>query len=152
MRYGGVVYIPACVILLRHYRPNSTHTQCTRTRRHHETETVKLYKAKLDEYYGLNKREGRAYGAYAVATTLLPNLVIALVLYYGGQLVLANDGMTSGKLVSFLLLLSSLSDAFNNMVRPSTSLYLSYVQHHRADLTQTMPTPTNTYRAPSSAL
>lgn len=37
--------------------------------------TVKLYKAKLDEYYGLNKREGRAYGAYAVATTLLPNLV-----------------------------------------------------------------------------
>lgn len=85
---------------------------------HHQIKIVKLYQAKLDEYYGLNKREGRAYGAYAVATTLLPNLVIALVLYYGGQLVLANDGMTSGKLVSFLLLLSSLSDAFNNMVRP----------------------------------
>lgn len=62
--------------------------------------SVRLYRAKLDEYYGLNKREGRAYGAYAVATTLLPNLVIALVLFYGGQLVLNNDdGMTSGKLV-----------------------------------------------------
>ncbi len=86
---------------------------------HNKTTTpiVRLYRAKLDEYYGLNKREGRAYGAYAVATTLLPNLVIALVLYYGGQLVLNEDGMTSGKLVSFLLLLSSLSDAFNNMVR-----------------------------------
>ena len=31
------------------------------------------------------------------------------------RLVLNEDGMTSGKLVSFLLLLSSLSDAFNNM-------------------------------------
>lgn len=45
------------------------------------------------------------------------------MLYYGGQLVLANDGMTSGKLVSFLLLLSSLSDAFNNMVRPDASMH-----------------------------
>ena len=54
------------------------------------------YRGKLDEYYALNKQEARAYSAYAVATTLLPNLVTALVLFYGGQLVLNNDGMTSG--------------------------------------------------------
>lgn len=80
-----------------------------------EDEEGRLYKGKLDEYYALNKQEARAYGAYAVATTLLPNLVTALVLFYGGQLVLHNDGLTSGELVAFLLLLASLSDAFNNM-------------------------------------
>ena len=53
-----------------------------------EWDENRIYKEKLDEYYGLNKQEARAYGAYAVATTLLPNLVIALVLYYGGQLVI----------------------------------------------------------------
>ena len=97
---------------------HEVHTLCTR-------DTGRLYKEKLDEYYGLNKQEARAYGAYAVATTLLPNLVIALVLYYGGQLVIVgDDGMTSGKLVSFLLLLSSLSDAFNNMV----SIFSAFTQ------------------------
>jgi hypothetical protein len=45
-----------------------------------------LYKGKLDEYYGLNKLEGRAYGFYATTTAILPNLVTALVLYYGGIL------------------------------------------------------------------
>ena len=35
--------------------------------------------------------------------------------FFHPRLVLNEDGMTSGKLVSFLLLLSSLSDAFNNM-------------------------------------
>jgi ATP-binding cassette subfamily B (MDR/TAP) protein 9 len=75
----------------------------------------RLYRGKLDEYYALNKQEARAYAAYAVATTLLPNLVTALVLFYGGQLVLNQDGLTSGQLVSFLLLLGSLSEGFSNM-------------------------------------
>lgn len=51
----------------------------------------------------------------------LPQLVTALVLLYGGQLV--NDGViTSGQLVSFLLYLSSLSDAFNMMGSMFSSL------------------------------
>jgi ATP-binding cassette, subfamily B (MDR/TAP), member 9 len=74
----------------------------------------KLYKGKLDEYYGLNKKEAVAYSFYACSTTTLPNLVTSLVLFYGGKLVLQGD-ISSGKLVSFLLYLSSLSDAFNNM-------------------------------------
>lgn len=87
----------------------------------------KLYRGKLDEYYDLNKKEAKAYSAYAVATTLLPNLVTALVLFYGGQLVLNNDGLTSGELVSFLLLLSSLSDSFSNM----GSIFSAMTQVHR---------------------
>jgi len=46
--------------------------------------------------------------------TLLPFLVLALILYYGGKMVKEGD-ISSGRLVTFVLYLSSLSDAFNNM-------------------------------------
>jgi len=72
------------------------------------------YRQKLKEYTNLSKKEGTAYGFYACATVLMPNCVTALVLFYGGKLVVEGE-ISSGKLVSFLLYLGSLSDAFNSM-------------------------------------
>jgi ABC-type multidrug transport system, ATPase and permease components len=70
----------------------------------------------MDQYLSLNVRGAVAYLGYATAVTSLPQLVTAVVLFYGGLLVMSeNDPMTSGKLVSFLLYLSSLSDAFNSI-------------------------------------
>lgn len=70
----------------------------------------------MDEYLSLNVRGAIAYMGYATAVTSLPQLVTAVVLFYGGLLVMSDkDPMTSGKLVSFLLYLSSLSDAFNSI-------------------------------------
>lgn len=76
--------------------------------------TERLYGVHLHEYYKLNVKEAWAYSFYACLTSALPNFVTALVLFYGGKLVLSGE-ISSGKLVSFLLYLSSLSDAFNNM-------------------------------------
>jgi len=70
----------------------------------------------MDAYLSLNVRNAVAYLGYATAVTSLPQLVTAVVLFYGGLLVMAdNSAMTSGELVSFLLYLSSLSDAFNSI-------------------------------------
>ena len=71
----------------------------------------------MDQYKRLNKRYAFAYLGYGTAITSLPQLVTAVVLFYGGLLVMAdgNDHITSGELVSFLLYLSSLSDAFNSI-------------------------------------
>lgn len=44
-----------------------------------------LYRGRINEYYQLCVREARAYSFYACSTTLLPNLVVALILFYGGQ-------------------------------------------------------------------
>ena len=47
---------------------------------------------------------------FATIFTFVPNIATALVLYYGGQLVLANpQELTAGKLFSFMLYNSSLS-------------------------------------------
>lgn len=71
----------------------------------------------MDKYLHLNSKSAIAYMGYASAITSLPQLVTAVVLFYGGLLVMADgpDSMTSGQLVSFLLYLSSLSDAFNSI-------------------------------------
>jgi ATP-binding cassette subfamily B (MDR/TAP) protein 9 len=70
----------------------------------------------MDQYLSLNVRGAVAYMGYATAVTSLPQLVTAVVLFYGGLLVMSDkDPMTSGKLVSFLLYLASLSDAFNSI-------------------------------------
>lgn len=71
----------------------------------------------MDKYLNLNTRSAIAYLGYATAITSLPQLVTAVVLFYGGLLVMADghDSITSGQLVSFLLYLSSLSDAFNSI-------------------------------------
>jgi ATP-binding cassette subfamily B (MDR/TAP) protein 9 len=71
----------------------------------------------MKQYKRLNVRNAVAYLGYATAVTSLPQLVTAVVLFYGGLLVMADghDSITSGQLVSFLLYLSSLSDAFNSI-------------------------------------
>jgi len=74
------------------------------------------FQKSMDQYLSLNVRGAVAYLGYATAVTSLPQLVTAVVLFYGGMLVMSDeDPMTSGQLVSFLLYLSSLSDAFNSI-------------------------------------
>ena len=51
---------------------------------------------------------------YAVSFTLLPNIVTALVLFYGGKLVIAHE-LSGGDLVAFMLYQQSLSSAFNTV-------------------------------------
>jgi ATP-binding cassette subfamily B (MDR/TAP) protein 9 len=68
----------------------------------------------MQSYLSLNIRSSIAYFGYATCVTALPQLVTALVLFYGGLLV-RNGDMTSGQLVSFLLYLQSLSDAFGSI-------------------------------------
>ena len=68
----------------------------------------------MQSYLALNIRSAIAYLGYATCVTALPQLVTALVLFYGGLLV-RNGDMTSGQLVSFLLYLQSLSDAFGSI-------------------------------------
>ena len=82
-----------------------------------ESTAMKEFEEYMDQYKGLNMRYAVAYLGYATAVTSLPQLVTAVVLFYGGLLVMAegHDHMTSGQLVSFLLYLSSLSDAFNSI-------------------------------------
>ena len=72
------------------------------------------YEKSVGKYLALNRRQAFAYFWYASAITAMPQLVTALILLYGGML-LRNDEITGGNLVSFLLYLSSLSDAFNQM-------------------------------------
>ena len=72
------------------------------------------YRVFIDRYLDLNLRSAYAYLVYCSLITSLPQLVTALVLLYGGMLVQQSE-ITSGELVSFLLYLSSLSDAFNSM-------------------------------------
>lgn len=68
----------------------------------------------MSSYLDLNIRSAVAYCGYAAFTTALPQLVFAVVVFYGGYLV-RNGEMTSGELVSFLLYLQSLSDAFASL-------------------------------------
>ncbi len=71
----------------------------------------------MDQYKRLNTRNAIAYLGYATAVTSLPQLVTAVVLFYGGLLVMADgdEHITSGQLVTFLLYLQSLNDAFNSV-------------------------------------
>jgi ATP-binding cassette subfamily B (MDR/TAP) protein 9 len=69
------------------------------------------FEACMEKYLAFNNKAAIAYCGYAAFTVALPQLVFALVVFYGGLLV-RNGDMTSGDLVSFLLYLSSLSDAF----------------------------------------
>ena len=68
----------------------------------------------LIRYYDVNFQQAIAYAVYAVCYTALPNFVTALVLYYGGKLVLEGS-MQPGDLVSFMLYQQSLSAAFNTI-------------------------------------
>ena len=72
------------------------------------------YSLKLQNYYFVNQRMAVAYTVYAVMFTALPNLVTALVLFYGGKLVIEGD-LQPGDLVSFMLFQQSLSSSFNTI-------------------------------------
>jgi len=69
------------------------------------------FKQYMDQYLDLTFKSAVAYSGYATVSTSLPQLVTALVVFYGGLLV-RNGNLSSGELVSFLLYLQSLSDAF----------------------------------------
>ena len=68
----------------------------------------------MAKYLRLNYKAAVAYCGYATMSTSMPQLVFAVVVFYGGMLV-RNGDMTSGQLVSFLLYLQSLSDAFSTI-------------------------------------
>jgi len=79
-----------------------------------EASELERYKHKMAIFYELSVRQAVVYSVYAVIFTLLPCLSTALVLYYGGTLVL-NGELKSGDLVSFMLYQQSLSDAINSI-------------------------------------
>ncbi|GAB4821914.1 hypothetical protein N2152v2_008960 [Parachlorella kessleri] len=76
-----------------------------------EDSTLAAYATKLGRFYALQKREAIAYALYMSTNTFLAAAVVAVVLYYGGSLVLAG-AMSAGSLVSFMLYQQSLSGAF----------------------------------------
>lgn len=75
---------------------------------------LKEFESCMRQYLDLNFRASIAYLGYCTAVTSLPYLVIAIIIFYGGLLV-RNQDMTSGELVSFILYLQSLSDAFSSI-------------------------------------
>lgn len=69
--------------------------------------TVLFFRLNCD----VQRKEAIAYGSYACTNTFLPTAVAAVVLYYGGNLVLQGH-MSAGALVSFMLYQQSLTSAF----------------------------------------
>jgi len=82
------------------------------------------YEKCMDQYLVLTVRGAFAYVGYMFFMASLPYLVTCLVLFYGGLLVVSDgdDQISSGQLVTFILYLSSLSDAFNNLGNIMSSL------------------------------
>ena len=68
----------------------------------------------MGRYLKLNRLAAVSTFAYETIVGALPEAVKALVLFYGGLLV-QSGSMTGGQLVSFILYLSALSQAFNNL-------------------------------------
>jgi ABC-type multidrug transport system fused ATPase/permease subunit len=68
----------------------------------------------LADYYTLQHAQADAYSVYALATTFLPTVVIAQVLWCGGRLVSAGE-LEGGTLVSFVLYQFSLAGSFASM-------------------------------------
>lgn len=61
------------------------------------------YAAKLHTFYLLQCRQAAAYSLYAATTTFLPSVVVAVVLFYGGTLVLNNQVCVERVLVGWLV-------------------------------------------------
>ncbi|KAF5832896.1 hypothetical protein DUNSADRAFT_11046 [Dunaliella salina] len=72
------------------------------------------YANKLERFFSLLIKEAIVYALYMCINTFLPAFVAAVVLLYGGTLVLAH-AMSPGALVSFMLYQQSLSSAFQMM-------------------------------------
>lgn len=82
-----------------------------------EKSELQNYEKCMEKYSSLNKKSALAYLGYATAVTSLPYLSIALILFYGGLLIQSNsnDHISKGQLVSFLLYLQSLAEAFTSI-------------------------------------
>eukprot|EP00544_Gedaniella_sp_CCMP2646_P007542 CAMPEP_0202496076 /NCGR_PEP_ID=MMETSP1361-20130828/18841_1 /ASSEMBLY_ACC=CAM_ASM_000849 /TAXON_ID=210615 /ORGANISM="Staurosira complex sp., Strain CCMP2646" /LENGTH=912 /DNA_ID=CAMNT_0049127301 /DNA_START=111 /DNA_END=2849 /DNA_ORIENTATION=- len=82
-----------------------------------ETAELDEFEKCMDNYLTLNYRVAAATFGYSTIINVLPELVTALVLFYGGLLVQSkgDDNITGGQLVSFILYLSSLSNAFSSL-------------------------------------
>jgi ATP-binding cassette subfamily B (MDR/TAP) protein 9 len=82
-----------------------------------ETSELDEFEKCMDDYLTINSRVAAATFGYSTCVGALPELVKALVLYYGGLLVQSHgpDHITGGQLVSFILYLSSLSNSFSSL-------------------------------------
>jgi ABC-type multidrug transport system fused ATPase/permease subunit len=82
-------------------------------------ETVELdeFEQCMANYLTLNQRAATAALGFQTCIGALPELVKALVLFYGGLLVQTSGSnhITGGELISFILYLSYLSSAFNSL-------------------------------------
>lgn len=74
----------------------------------------KRFGAKLDVYNSLQVSTSKFYLLYLSTTLLLPQLVTALVLFYGGKVVL-DGGMKANDLLSFMFYLQLLNDYFSTV-------------------------------------
>jgi ATP-binding cassette subfamily B (MDR/TAP) protein 9 len=82
-------------------------------------ESVELdeFERSMENYLTLNIKTAIATFGYSTCVQALPQLMKALVLFYGGLLV-QSDGphhITGGQLVTFILYLTSLSESFNSL-------------------------------------
>ncbi|CAM9303539.1 unnamed protein product, partial [Discosporangium mesarthrocarpum] len=66
-------------------------------------------------FYDLNLKGGIAYGFYAASSVLLPQLVTAVVIFYGGTLVMQGQLSGGKKVVTFMLYLDTLSSGFDQI-------------------------------------
>jgi ATP-binding cassette subfamily B (MDR/TAP) protein 9 len=66
----------------------------------------------LQSYVDIMRRSAYVYFGYMFGSTILPNLVIVIVLVYGGRLVTQSE-MSSGNLFSFMLYVSNMFGNFN---------------------------------------
>lgn len=69
------------------------------------------YTKKMLHYLKNQRHETFAYTIYALITTILQNIVTAVVMFYGGHLVFHNK-MKTGALISFMFYQQSLAGAF----------------------------------------
>jgi ATP-binding cassette, subfamily B (MDR/TAP), member 9 len=75
----------------------------------------------MEKYIALNKKAALATLGYGTCVNTMPQIVKALVLYYGGLLV-QSGVLTGGQLVSFILYLSALAESFNSLAGIYASL------------------------------
>jgi hypothetical protein len=89
-----------------------------------EISELREFEQSLCYYLDLNTRLAQYYIGYSVVNSVLHQLVMVVVLFYGGLLTLTDgkNQITSGQLVSFLLYISSLMDAFGSIGAIWTSL------------------------------
>ena len=75
------------------------------------------FERSMQDYLNLNFKSAAATLGYTTCLNALPELVKALVLFYGGLLTQSSGKgrITGGDLISFILYLSALSGAFNSL-------------------------------------